>query len=201
MRIIIGIILVLHCTMGFSQNDSSEVLLPHKKPSDTLSKTSTTDSTSLARPTERNPRRAALMSAALPGLGQIYNKSYWKLPIVYAGLGTAGYFYFNNRRYYNELKAAYLQDLATDDGDVSTYYDQGYTLTDIQSAAEQYQTWMEYSAVAIIAAYILQVVDASVDAHLYYFDVSEDLSLQWSPTLQYSIDQRPVNSLGIQLTF
>tara|TARA_B110000037_G_C17003038_1_gene458045 strand:+ start:84 stop:644 length:561 start_codon:yes stop_codon:yes gene_type:complete len=186
--------------MSIAQNDSSKVKLPLKLDADSLTNTAS-DSSLVARPTERNPKRAALLSIVTPGLGQAYNKKYWKMPIVYAGLGTAGFFFFNNRKYYNEFKDAYIQDINVGDGDVSKYYDLGYTKPDIQSAAEQYQTWMEYSAVAFIAVYVLQIVDASVDAHLYYFDVSDDLSLNISPTLQYTPNYRPVNSLGLQLTF
>ena len=200
MRFLFIILLLSLGHMSIAQNDSSKVKLPLKLDADSLTNTAS-DSSLVARPTERNPKRAALLSIVTPGLGQAYNKKYWKMPIVYAGLGTAGFFFFNNRKYYNEFKDAYIQDINVGDGDVSKYYDLGYTKPDIQSAAEQYQTWMEYSAVAFIAVYVLQIVDASVDAHLYYFDVSDDLSLNISPTLQYTPNYRPVNSLGLQLTF
>ena len=200
MRFLVIIVLIVNGFYCNAQKDSAKVTLPHKLDSDTLA-SNNTDSGSIARPTERNPRRATLLSAVAPSLGQAYNKKYWKMPIVYAGLGTAGFFFFNNRKYYNEFKAAYIQDVNIGDGDVSKYYDLGYTKSDIQSSAEQYQTWMEYSAVAFIAVYVLQIVDASVDAHLYYFDVSDDLSLNVTPTLQYTPNHRPVNGLGLQITF
>lgn len=141
------------------------------------------------------------MSAVCPGLGQVYNHKYWKLPIVYGALGTAGYFLISNRTTYNNLKAAYIKDINPKDGDVSIYYDQGYGLSDIQTAAEQYQTWMEYSTVAFAAIYVLQIVDATVDAHLYYFDVSEDLSLRIEPTLLQTASRGPINGLTLSLTF
>ncbi|MDC1221574.1 DUF5683 domain-containing protein [Salibacteraceae bacterium] len=200
MRFLFIISLLISAVFCNAQSDSSNAKLPHKLDADTLV-SSESDTGFIARPTERNPRRATILSALAPGLGQAYNKKYWKMPIVYAGLGTAGFFFFNNRRFYNEFKDAYIQDVNIGDGDVSKYYDLGYTKTDIQSAAEQYQTWMEYSAVAFLAVYVLQIVDASVDAHLYYFDVSDDLSLNVSPTIQYTPNYRPVNSLGLQLTF
>jgi len=201
MRRFLFIVLILQSVVCLSQNDSTKSRLPHKQPSDTLSKVQALDTTIVVRPTERNPRRATILSAVAPGLGQAYNKKYWKLPIVYGGLGTATFFFFNNRAYYREFKAAYIQDVNTLDGDVSKYKDLGYTKADIQSAAEQYQTWMEYSAVAFLAVYVLQIVDASVDAHLYYFDVSDDLSLNLAPTIQYTPTYRPVNGLALNLTF
>jgi hypothetical protein len=189
-------LLVFATNLGFSQSDSNKAILPHKLATDTVS-----INTPEERPTERNPKRAAMMSAVCPGLGQIYNHKYWKLPIVYAALGTAGYFVISNRSYYNNMKAAYIQDINDEDGDVSIYYDQGYGLTDIQNAAEQYRTWMEYSAVAFTAVYVLQIIDATVDAHLYYFDVSDDLSMRLEPKLLYSVSRQPVHGLSLNFTF
>lgn len=190
------LLFVFSSGIALCQTDSNHSKLPHKLASDTLNK-----ELPAARPTERNPKRAALMSAVCPGLGQVYNHKYWKLPIVYGALGTAGYFLISNRTTYNNLKAAYIKDINPKDGDVSIYYDQGYGLSDIQTAAEQYQTWMEYSTVAFAAIYVLQIVDATVDAHLYYFDVSEDLSLRIEPTLLQTASRGPINGLTLSLTF
>ena len=187
---------------GYAQTegtDSAKAVLPHKLKADTLAETSV--DTNSIQPTSRNPKRAALMSAVAPGLGQVYNQRYWKLPIVYAGLGATGFLIFQNRSQYLALKRAYVQDINVSDGDVSEYYDQNYSLADLQSEAERFQTNMEYSAVAFLAVYLMQIVDAAVDAHLYYFDVSEDLSLQWTPTIHHTAMSGPVNGVSIALTF
>lgn len=152
-------------------------------------------------PTERNPKRAALMSAIVPGLGQAYNKKYWKLPIVYAALGTAGYLVVNNRLQYLEFRNAYILDTNVADGEVSKYYDLGYQLSDLQRIAEQYRTWTEFSAIGFLAVYLLQVVDATVDAHLYYFDVSEDLTMHWQPTILPGTFASQRAGLSLTLTF
>lgn len=154
-----------------------------------------------ARPTQRNPKRAAIMSALVPGLGQIYNKKYWKLPIVYAGLGTAGFFVGYNRYWWQEYKTAYIRDTNTTDGDVSIYFSQGASLDQLRGAADQHRTWMEYSGLAFAAVYALQIVDAAVDAHLFYFDVSEDLSMRVQPTLQYAQNREPIHGLSLHFTF
>jgi hypothetical protein len=182
-----------------AQDDTSAITLPHAVPADTAL-AEALDSNA-ARPTQRNPKRAALMSLTVPGLGQIYNKRYWKLPIVYGALGTAGFFVIRNRILFEEFKDAYVRDFNTLDGDVSGLSDLGYTLPALKEEAEFYQTNMEYAGVAFIAIYLLQVVDAAVDAHLYYFDVSEDLSFNWQPTIQYTATQRPINGLSLALTF
>ncbi len=189
---------VVLCILSLSGN-AQKANLPHKAEADTLS--TVKDTAVSDRPSERNPKRAALLSLAVPGLGQAYNKKIWKVPIVYAALGTAGYFFVSNRLEYAKLKAAYAQDSENTTGEFSEYYDLGYTLTDIQSAAEQYQTWSEYSGVAIFAVYALQVIDATVDAHLFYFDVDDDLSLNIQPKLQLSPSGGLSQGVSLSLTF
>lgn len=182
-----------------AQVDSVKKSLPHQVKADTLS--SVADSTNETRPSQRNPKQAALMSLVVPGLGQAYNKRYWKIPIVYAALGTAGYFFVSNRVQYNKYKDAYVQDSQEGATEFSEYTNLGWTLTDIQGAAEQHLTWSEYAGVAIFAAYALQIIDATVDAHLFYFDVSDDLSLHVQPTIQLTPSMATSNGLSIALTF
>mgnify|MGYP003988765067 CR=1 FL=1 len=177
----VAVLCVVLCILVLSGN-AQKADLPHNAEADTPA--TIEDTTVLERPSERNPKRAALLSLAIPGLGQAYNKKYLKIPVVYAALGTAGYFFVSNRLEYAKLKAAYVQDSENTTGDFSEYHDLGYTLVDIQAAAEQYQTWSEYAGVAIFAVYALQVIDATVDAHLFYFDVDDDLSLNIQPKLQ-----------------
>ena len=169
----------------------------------TTTKTKTTETDTLARPTQRNPKRAALMSAVAPGLGQIYNKRYWKLPIVYGALGATGYFVVSNRVFFNQFKSAYAEHAALIEstGDNTLLYDNRYRLADLQSLAEAYQTQMEYAGIAFLAFYMMQIVDAAVDAHLYYFDVSEDLSLHWNPSVQTTAMTNPTTSLSLTLKF
>lgn len=180
----------------FAQADST-----HSKTPIIEGETVLEDTAPVARPTERNPKQASLMSAVVPGLGQIYNKKYWKLPIIYGGMGAAAYFVLSNRKQYLALKKAYIQDINTEDGDVSIYHTRGVDKASIQAAAVQYKTWMEYAYIGMGAIYFLQIVDAAVDAHLYYFDVSDDLSLQVTPTIQYTANRTPVNGLSLRFTF
>ncbi|GAB4375657.1 MAG: hypothetical protein Kow0075_02190 [Salibacteraceae bacterium] len=148
----------------------------------------------------RSPARAALFSAVLPGLGQVYNKKYWKVPIVYAGLGASAYFILTNRYYFNLFKRYYVVDTNPNDGMKSPYADQGIPPAALRTQAEQYQTWLEYSYMAFAAIYVLQIIDASVDAHLFYFDVSEDLSVNWAPGV-YLSPFNPSPTIGLHLTF
>lgn len=126
------------------------------------------------------PSRAAFYSAVLPGLGQVYNKKYWKIPIIYAGMATGVYFYLQNDKDYNRFRDAYKRRLAgyTDDefwGDGSTPLVSTERLIDAQKRLKRNK---DLSIVVSVAFYLLNIVDANVDAHLQQFNVSEKLTVQ-----------------------
>lgn len=127
---------------------------------------------------EHAPRSATLRSAILPGLGQAYNRKYWKIPIVYAGLGASAYFIVRNTQQYNDFQNALI---ARNDPDQNDAYQGIYTEQQLSTLKSTYRRWRDLSYISFIAVYVLQVVDANVDAHLYDFDVSDDLSLRIEP--------------------
>ncbi len=120
------------------------------------------------------PARAAFYSAVLPGLGQAYTKKYWKIPIVYAAIGAGVYFYLENNGRYNDLRDAYKRRLAgfTDDEFPQFTEDQ---LIDLQ---DRFRRDQELSLLLTAAAYLLNIVDANVTAHLQQYNITEDLSLK-----------------------
>lgn len=126
------------------------------------------------------PARAAFYSAVLPGLGQVYNKKYWKIPIIYAGMAAGVYFYKQQDEDYNRFRDAYKRRLAgyTDD----EFYGPGTTPTisneRLINAQKSAQKNKSISIIVTVAFYLLNVVDANVDAHLKQYEVSDDLSLQ-----------------------
>ena len=135
-----------------------------------------------------SPKKAAIRSALLPGLGQIYNKKYWKLPIVYGGLGvSAGVFFFNLGNY-KDTRLAYkvkynMRVLRTDSAlyaNVKSYL-KPLLEESLRFYRNQYRRDIDYSALFFIILWGLNVVDATVDAHLKSFDVSPDLSLRFRP--------------------
>lgn len=144
-----------------------------------------------------SPKRATIYSAILPGLGQAYNKKYWKIPIIYAGFGTIGYFIGWNNGYYKTYKQAY-SDLTDDDPATDSYLDleatQYYDLensTDynnfksgLSKQQDYYRRNRDLLIISIVGFYGLNLIDASVDAHLFDFDISEELSLNWQPSVQ-----------------
>lgn len=132
-----------------------------------------------------NPNIATYRSAILPGWGQATNKKYWKIPVVYAALGVTAYIFFHNVKQYNEAKNAYLNSIdgnPLNDNEIPQPY---YTVKDqperIKTFRNQVRQNVDYSVLFFIAFWGLNVVDATVDAHLKTFDVSDDLTLQIRP--------------------
>jgi hypothetical protein len=137
-----------------------------------------------------SPKVAAIRSAILPGLGQIYNKKYWKLPIVYGMLGvSAGVFIFNLKSYRATrfaYQAKYKASLAPPLRDSTDYFKirsdlVPLSLESLRFYRDQYRRDIDYSALVFLICWGLNVVDAVVDAHLQSFDVSPNLSLKIKP--------------------
>ena len=132
-----------------------------------------------------NPRIATYRSAILPGWGQATNKKYWKIPVVYAALGVTTYIFFRNVKQYNEAKDAYANAIDGNPANDFLIPQPYYTVKDqperIKSFRNQVRQNVDYTALFFILFWGLNVVDATVDAHLKTFDVSDDLSLQIRP--------------------
>ena len=125
---------------------------------------------------EKFPKRAAIYSAIIPGSGQIYTKKYWKVPIIYGGLITSGYFIKDNQDNYNMYKKAALTSIQ------NNYEDQlDFTYSQLIALKDHYRRNREISYFSFVGIYILNIVDASVNAHLFNFDVSDDISLNIRP--------------------
>ena len=130
-----------------------------------------------------SPGKAALRSAIIPGWGQVYNKKYWKVPIVYAGLGiTAGIFFYNLQTY-QDTRMAYTIRSTEDTAryDEIPDYLQPISTESLRYYRDSYRQAMDYSILIFMLIWGLNVVDAAVDAHLKSFDVSPDLSLKFKP--------------------
>jgi Family of unknown function (DUF5683) len=132
-----------------------------------------------------NPRIATYRSAILPGWGQATNKKYWKIPVVYAALGTTAYIFFRNVRQYNEAKNAFINASDGNPANDSLIPQPYYSVKDqpdrIKTFRNQVRQNVDYTVLFFILFWGLNVVDATVDAHLKTFDVSDDLSLQIKP--------------------
>ena len=140
---------------------------------------------------EKIPKKAGLYSAILPGSGQVYTKKYWKVPVIYGGLITSAYYINESNDLYQLYKSTYLNRLDGDFTDNLNYSD-----SDLRTLTEHYRRNREVSALLFTLTYILNIVDASVNAHLFDYDVSEDLSLHIQP-VYFSKE----NASGFSLSF
>lgn len=145
-----------------------------------------------------SPRKATIYSAILPGLGQAYNKKYWKIPLIYAGFGTIGYFIHWNNENYQLFRTGY-KHLTDDDPETQGYLeieavrrnnydvDNPTHYNNLKTALQRQQDYFRRNrdllVISFVAFYGLNIIDASVDAHLFDFDISDDLTFNWQPSM------------------
>lgn len=141
------------------------------------------------------PSKAAFYSAILPGLGQAYNKKYWKIPIAWGFIGGGIYFYVRNDKQFDRYRNAYKRRLAgfKDDEFYESISDDG-----LIRAQDQFRRNKEVSLLFTLGFYALNIIDANVDAHLLQFNVDENLSL--SPHYQYN-QMENTSDLGLTVNF
>lgn len=156
MRYVLIILFLLPASIVFCQT-----------PVDTISKP-------VKKNTKHSPKTATILSAVIPGAGQIYNRKYWKVPFIYAGLGGLGYVFYNAQQNYSYYQKNLRHEADTDPGTIN---ETGFGITELQSEKIRYRKQRDLFAFGLIAVYALNIIDANVDAHLKTFDVSDDLSL------------------------
>lgn len=200
-----------------SQNDSvisAESILSHE---DSLRLVASTDS--VAKKARRdwatwrpNPKRALWLALVLPGAGQIYNRKYWKIPIVYGGFVGCIYAMQWNNQMYRDYSQAYL-DIMDDDPNTQSYNQflhLGNKIDDtnierykklFKSRKDRYRRWRDMSFFVLVGVYALSVIDAYVDASLSEFDISKNLSLSVEPTIMNNYNDNRIslksNSIGV----
>ncbi len=130
---------------------------------------------------KHSPTRASLFSTVIPGLGQAYNKKYWKVPVIYAGFGALFYFAIDNNKEYQKFKDAYEVRTDTNSTAIDVFANTNATLDDIIKGKDRWRRYRDLDYIGIAVLYILNIVDASVDAHFFDYDISDDLSLRIEP--------------------
>lgn len=164
-------------------------------------------------PKEHSPKFAGILSAVIPGTGQAYNKKFWKMPIVYASGATVGYFIYRNYTIYKNFKDAYL--LAADTNQLNNllvftvwgpikneiFYPELYDQERKAEIQDIFRKYLDYTIVAGVAVYGLNIIDAVVDAHLYNFNISDDLSMNIHPTFFNTPNYKTVSGFTFQLNF
>jgi hypothetical protein len=153
-------------------------------------------------------RKATWLAMIFPGGGQIYNRKYWKLPLVYGGFVGCAYAISWNGKMYSDYSQAYL-DIMDDDPNTKSYEDFISSRVDINSRLEYYQNIFkrrkdtyrrqrDLSIFCMIGVYVLSIIDAYVDAELSDFDISKDLTLHVEPVLWNDRKHQTANTVGLQ---
>lgn len=125
------------------------------------------------------PKRAGLYSAILPGLGQIYNKQYWKTGLVAVAAGTVTYFIIDNRKNYQKYQEAYISRIDNNPATTDTYYQ--YSINDIDILRRGFRKYYEYSIISGTVCYLINILDAFTSSHLKTFDMSKNISMKATP--------------------
>ena len=165
-KLILLLVILISCFYGTSiqAQDSLKMQLPRERPIE------------MSR-----PMQAALLSAVLPGAGQAYNKKYWKVPIVYAGVAGFGYAIVNNHKIYVNYRNALIINNDDDPNTANPF--PGVGNDGLKRIRDAYRRYRDLSIILSIVFYGLNIADAVVDAHLADFDVSPDLSASLKPVL------------------
>ena len=170
--------------------------------SDSLNKAIQADSIKANKATKKaiygTARKATIFSACLPGLGQIYNKKYWKVPIIYAALGGIIYWGSSNQSNYklysNNLRAIFDNDPETNNTTV-------YSADQLISEKKYYKKQRDMAIMLGGLVYVINIIDANVDAHLKTFDISDNLSLQLKPYGNIDFSSNLQTGLSVKLNF
>ena len=158
-----------------------------------------------------SPRKATIYSAVLPGLGQIYNRKYWKVPIVFGGFATLGYFInFNNGEYvkYRQAYSDIIDDNPNTNSFVKLFTNPRNLEPDrIDQSTESLRKYKDYwrrnrdlLVIGTAVFYAVNIIDASVDAHFFNFDISDDLTINWVPAPVMCMDNK-LMGLHCRITF
>jgi len=134
------------------------------------------------------PKKAGLFSAIIPGTGQIYNRQYWKVPLVYGAAAAGIYFFSFNYDKYSTYKQAYFSRLTNGGNSTADETEEikRYTTADLKTLQDQYRKYLDMTVVLSAVGYAVQVIDAIASAHLKNFDMSRDISFQFKPSVQPS---------------
>lgn len=155
------------------------------------------------------PKKAAMLSAAFPGLGQIYNGKWWKVPIIYAGVAATVYGISWNNEYYSKYKRGYYDWIDSDPFSKSYLevlppnasvedLDGTWFKSQLEAKKNSYRRDRDLMIIVAVAVYMINIIDANVDAHLADFDVSPDLSMRLSPSI---INTQGQPALGLACRF
>jgi len=160
----------------------------------------TSDSLFVLRSEKKSPQKASFYSAVLPGMGQVYNGKAWKVPIIYAGAAVLGYYYNFNNNKYQEYKDNYLRKLANDPNNPVDPKFRNASPERILYYMNYWRRNRDLLVLSMVGLYLANIVDATVDAYLYDYNISPDLSLRISPMIE-PFNPRATTGIKVSLRF
>ena len=177
------------CTIVFAQEANTQ------NATDTLAPSGDTTSIVLKK---HSPVKASIYSMVVPGLGQVYNKKYWKVPLAYIGIGLPFYFSREEHKDFKKFRSVYRNRIAGDSTDNLVF-----TNDNLLDFIDTHRRNRDLLIIVSSIIYVLNIVDASVDAHFFYYNVTEDLSLRIRPSFyRMAYSDRPDNYVkGFSLNF
>jgi uncharacterized protein DUF5683 len=200
-RLLVASLITLFCTRAVAQDmplvtptdstlnntrDNSNVVIKQDTVTQSISSFDSTSADSTnhkpAKAFLHSAKKAAYLSAVLPGLGQAYNKKYWKIPIIYAGFGGLGYALYYTSSNFEGYRGAYRQQVALVPNYNASFNGVADAAT-LKAYRDYFKKYLDISAIGVGVWYLLNVVDATVDAHLMGWNLKDDLSISWNPTL------------------
>ena len=186
----LGLLLILLTLASHGLKAQDTLILKQDKPVETVK----------VKNRQHSPKKATWL-ALIPGAGQAYNHKYWKMPIVYAGFGVTTYFAITNGNDYHLYRDAYDFKMGTNTNVSQQAKEEAakYTEDNLITLRDYYRSNMELSWIITAAWYILQIIDANVDAHFFYYDIGDDLTLHVEP--QWNLTNEKIyNNIGLTLT-
>jgi hypothetical protein len=181
-------IVLTFCLLSFALSISAQVRPVRETPA-----SDTVELKSYA--TRYDPRKALMYAAILPGLGQVYNKKYWKLPLVYGGFAGFGYGLNFYHKGYKKYRGELFDVIETG----SLKSSSGFTKDQLRTIVDRYRRERDFFIILVAGMYILQMVDAHVDAHLKEFDLNPNLHVRLQPTME--TDMLTGRSTGFSIKF
>jgi hypothetical protein len=190
-QILLTVLILISAVISHAQIVPDTAVLPVIPDTTTVTTTITTDTVraaidtmAIARggkvPFTPVPKKAGLYSAIVPGMGQLYNRQYWKLPVIYAGMAVTGYFLIDNIKQYRSYRKVYIGRI---DNDPTTKDDLTYTTEEVKLLQDSYKKYADLTVLFTAVGYMIQVMDAVASAHLKNFDISPDISMRMTPVV------------------
>jgi hypothetical protein len=193
MRTVFLIVFGLFITLSSAHAQSEgEILRPSER-----------DTVSLNTYAQRyQPGKALMYGAVLPGLGQAYTKKYWKIPIVYGGLAFTGYYFNEYQTGYLEYRSELFYNLNNGLGNDSALNpNTGFTTSQLRTIVDRYRRERDFMILMMFAVYVLQMVDAHVDAHLKEFDLNPNLHVRFEPSFNQDMLTGRTGGLSVKVRF